>query len=327
MKPLISIIVPVFNVEIYLNQCIESILKQTYELFELIIVNDGSYDGCSEICNDFANRDNRIVVIHKRNEGLSEARNSGLNIAKGDFILMVDGDDKIHHNTLKELVEIILVYKVELVQFRYRVVSNEEVIVDSDILGSIKEINNTKNIFDNFYELGGEGASVCTKLYAKELFDNLQFKKGIIHEDEFMATHMLPKVNKMVVYNRQLYYYVKRDNSIINSGFNTRKLDLIDVLEDRISVLKELGYSDLLSKENSRYFMALINLNYSARSANQRESSEYIFGKIKCFLKNTNSDINLDGKFGFLFVIMKINVKLIWGFYLYKYIKRLLKKH
>ncbi|MEH7159013.1 glycosyltransferase family 2 protein [Neobacillus drentensis] len=227
--PIISIIVPIYKVEKYIHNCINSILAQTFEDFELILINDGSPDNCGEICNDFARMDNRIKVLHKENGGLSDARNAGLNIAQGEYIAFVDGDDWIEKDMYKILYQNIKKYNADISVCKYREVSGYSEI-DSVITNNCKVFNN-KEAFDCLFNNKYFASHACDKLYKKELFDNIQYPKGKLYEDMFTTYKLFEKINKVVYSNYIGYNYFQRKDGIVKSKFKIEKLDYLNAFE------------------------------------------------------------------------------------------------
>ncbi len=321
MKPLVSIIVPVYNVEKYIAGCITSILSQTYENLQVILVDDGTPDNSGKICNDFEKKDNRVLVIHKENGGLSSARNAGLDIATGDYVMFVDSDDYIVDNAVEILVGANEKYDADFVQFYMIHTESEEYKKEH----ASKEYNaelltDLRQMYWKMYKTVGAGESACTKLYKRELFDGLRFKEGIIHEDSHFATLMLQKVKKALYLDSSLYYYVMRGNSIITSSFSKKKLDSLWVSEFRINEFDRLGFRDLENHEKEKYFFGLANFWCQAIQARNKECIKIIEDKIRGFEKE--SDIRFGKKTELIYKLAKKNVKLVYLYYLYKKIMK-----
>ena len=209
---LFSIIVPVYNVEKLIHKCIDSLICQTYEDIEIILVDDGSTDNSSYICDEYADKDKRIRVIHKKNGGLSDARNVGIDIASGDYILFVDSDDYIETDTCKKLL-------------KYTKMDCDIIIADAVIEGGIASIEHItlcdqiltgKEYLKTALKSGKAPMAVCLNAYkTKFLKENeFNFKTGILHEDEQFTPRVLLKAESVVNSNIEFYHYVIRDNSI-----------------------------------------------------------------------------------------------------------------
>ncbi len=321
MKPLVSIIVPVYNVEKYICGCITSILTQTYDNLQVVLVDDGTPDNSGKICDDFAQKDQRISVIHKENGGLSSARNAGLDIAKGDYIMFVDSDDYLVDNAVEILVEAIEKYNADFVQF-YMIHTNDEEYSrkHTDKKYNAELLTDMKQMYWKMYNTVGAGESACTKLYKKELFNGLRFKEGIIHEDSHFAMLMIQQTKRALYLDSGLYYYVIRENSIITSPFSKKKLDGLWVSEFRISEFNRLGFDDLQNREKEQYFFKLANLWCFAAQAKDNECLEIIESKLKAFKRG--SKIRFSKKAELIYKISKINIKFLYVYYLYKKIMK-----
>lgn len=225
-KGLISVIVPVYNVADFLSKCIDSIVTQTYECLEIILVDDGSPDDSPSICDDWALKDTRIRVIHKDNGGLSDARNTGIESSKGEFVLLVDGDDYIAPNMCESLMIAIeksnadvaiggFYWKYQDYTRRYTLPIDDFTIIDRD------------NILETWVKTAPIGLVVAwNKLYRKKVFftdDNIRYPLGRLHEDEFTTYRLLYAAERVVFIDKPLYYYVQHEKSIM-SNYGERNL-------------------------------------------------------------------------------------------------------
>lgn len=242
--PLISVIVCIYNVEKYLRKCIDSIQKQSYTNLEIILVDDGSEDLCPLICDEFAKADSRIRVIHKKNGGLSEARNVGLDIARGDYIGFVDGDDYIksdmYEHLFREIVKAdadMAVCNFTYVDDRYNYIENRNFLMPvlDEILDSEEYIKRLTA------QCGWYFVTVWNKLYKKRLFDDLRFPVGKQHEDEFLIHHLVFRCERIVCVKLSLYYYVQRADSIMGQKQILKMMDYGDALIDRYYFAKSKG--------------------------------------------------------------------------------------
>ena len=214
---LISIIVPIYNVEKYLSKCIESLLNQTYTNIEILLVNDGSTDNSKKICEQFKGKDSRIKLINKENGGLSDARNKGLQKSIGKYITFVDSDDYVEKNYIETLYSLITKFNSEIAIADFRVIKGDkQKIKEKDIkeycITSEKAID--EMLYSDFYYI-----SACSKLYKKELFENVEFPKGKMFEDVGTTYKLIIKANKIACTNKKIYNYVIRNNSITTSKF------------------------------------------------------------------------------------------------------------
>ncbi len=313
----VNCIVPIYNVEKYVDKCIASLLNQSYQQLEIILVDDGSTDHSGDICDRYAQKDNRVRVVHKENGGLSSARNAGLDVAEGEYILFIDGDDYLVPDSVDCLMNLQkkFEYKLDLIQFFYdEVEEDEESLFCSEREDRIEMCTDRRIMFEKLYELGGVAASACTKMYHKKLFEDLRFKEGIIHEDEYMVTDILRKVKNCLYTNRSLYRYVMRPGSIVKSDFTPKKLEVFVAIQYRRQYLKKAGYKELLEKENLRYFMSLMTLYCDAYASQSYDSCKEIENKLKELLNATK--INAKGKMEIFENLCRINTRFAYVYYL-----------
>ena len=246
--PTISVIVPVYNVELYLDECINSILRQTFTDFELILVDDGSSDKSGMICDEFGKKDARITVIHKKNGGLSSARNAGLDIAKGDYISFIDSDDWIDNSFLEKLLDGYLKYpNVDLSFCKYRRTPEKGPSIGECSIISVEQMWNM--YFENAFVV-----IACNKLYKADVFKTLRYPEGKIHEDEFVLHETLKSVSEAYFIEEELYYYRPNEKSIMHDNRRTSKR-LINVLE---ALLLRIGY--FISVDNQALIIRMTQL-------------------------------------------------------------------
>lgn len=241
-KPLISVIVPIYNVENYLDKCVESIVNQTYKNLEIILVDDGSSDNCPQKCDDWHNIDKRIVVIHKENGGLSDARNAGMDIMKGKYVSFVDGDDYIDERYIEVLYNNLVKYNADVSQ----VLFNREGLLDSNEI----EINviDASVSCKNFYISRAPQMTIssCAKLFKVDLIGGQRFPKGRNFEDQFFTPRVVFCSHSIVISNERLYYYINRQNSITRAPFNAKKMhDILWVMKENIQFFKENKIFDM----------------------------------------------------------------------------------
>lgn len=232
MDELVSIIVPVYNVSAYLRKCVESLVNQTYKRIEIILVDDGSTDNSGFLCDEWKKTDSRIVVIHKENGGLSDARNAGIDICHGDYILFVDSDDSIPVYTCELLLETKNKYDSDIVISSTFLEYEDGRIVDEDKVYhepvTVSGIEAIKNVF------AGKGYSAWGKLYKRKLFQEQRFPKGRIDEDFATAYKIFFLADRVTYIPDNLYYYLKRSGSIMKSPFCANKMDFIVNAEEAV---------------------------------------------------------------------------------------------
>lgn len=215
--PLVSIIVPVYNIAQYLERCVNSIIHQSYKNIEIILVDDGSTDNSGQICDSFKEKDNRVRVIHKINGGLSSARNAGLDIIKGEYIGFVDGDDFIDTYMYEELVKAILDNDADIVQTGFKHTDENGNIKDERIFKEAT-YDNLDEMFYQRFEEKNIHVGVWTKLYKSEIFRNVRFFEGYVFEDYAVMPGLLNECKKFVVISGAFYNYCSNPQSISKSN-------------------------------------------------------------------------------------------------------------
>lgn len=265
--PLISIIVPVYKVEKYIHTCVESILNQTYTNWELILVDDGSPDSCPAICDQYAVKDQRIKVIHKKNGGLSSARNIALDFFKGEYVTFLDSDDFWHSDYLKILLGLCLDKEADIAQCDF-VRGTEKVFPET------KYTKNSK-VFDNqsIFLKGYARIIICAKLYKRHLFDGLRMPEGKINEDDFTTWKCYYNSKIIVVTNDKLYYYTINNQSIMSISTKQPRLDFMEAYKDRIDFF--ISNSERSMEDFSRIHFCkslLLTANNTMLSSEQRNS-------------------------------------------------------
>ena len=233
----ISVIIPVYNVEKYLSACMESIIHQTYKNLEIILVNDGSTDSCPQICEEYAAKDNRIKVIHKKNGGLSDARNSGLEIATGEFISFVDSDDLLSLDFCQRLLDALIESDADIVECDF-VKFEEETEEINEVEETDFELFNTLTALELLIKDYIQ-PMVWNKLYRRQVLENIKFPIGKIHEDVFWTYRVLGNAKRIVKIKKKMYWYRQQAKSIMGMKYSLQRLDAVEALEERIEYMKE----------------------------------------------------------------------------------------
>lgn len=260
MDCLISIIVPVYKVEPYLQRCIESIRNQTYKKIEIILVDDGSPDRCPDICDELAEKDSRIQVIHKINGGLSDARNAGIEIATGEYIVFVDSDDYLAEQMIEKMLDAVQQNNCKMAICNFLCIDEEGKSTGESERSPVKdELLDAREILRRFYQLYGWFYIVAwNKLYHRSLLSKDTFPIGRIHEDEFTASQLIWKAEKIACIEYQGYYYVRqREGSITQNLNDSRHLDAYFALIERYKFYQEVGYTELLFETRARIYELL----------------------------------------------------------------------
>lgn len=232
-KPLITVIVPVYNVEKYLKRCVDSILSQTYKNLEVILVDDGSSDSSGRLCDDIANLNARVKVIHKENGGLSSARNVGIDVATGDLLTFVDSDDWIDDSIYQKCINVFENYDCDVVDFKVFMTDGKQLqknkIIDKPVV-----IEKENILYDYLYRGQTEKCpfSVCRKIYRRVLYDNVRFPVGKINEDIVTNFKVLSKAGRLVHIGDVGYYYFQNPQSITSGKLRKKDFDLLDASKE-----------------------------------------------------------------------------------------------
>lgn len=261
---LVSIIIPVYNVEKYLERCILSVINQSYKDIEIILVNDGSTDDSLKICQKYETLDKRIILIDQKNAGLSGARNSGLKYASGEYIVFIDSDDYVSVNYIKNLLLAAKEKNLDIVQCFYVLTNDKTDSYPNDTYNSkdVKIISKIDALNKRKYKV-----TAWAKIYKKEILDHFQFREGIIHEDDDSYYKLIDRANSIGVLDEVLYYYYMAPNSIIRNHKKEKSTIYIDIYQDRIKYFKEKQNIELLEGSYARFCLVLL-LSYSLAISN-----------------------------------------------------------
>lgn len=266
-KELVSVIVPIYKVEKYICRCVDSIINQTYHNLEIILVDDGSPDGCPAICDEYAKRDERITVIHQKNKGLSAARNSGLEKASGNYIFFVDSDDFINENVIKVMVEAAEEKNADLVLCNYICVDEQGNELKNKYVKKLgKEVLNSRDVLAQSCEGGREVFVVAwNKLYKRELWTDYRYPLGKLHEDEFAFCPIMSQCNTIISTGYTGYYYVQRSGSIMSSPSLKSCIDVLDAYEERIGWYIENDMQSMVTNLFSLWYLTCADLYRTTR--------------------------------------------------------------
>lgn len=235
---IISVIVPIYKVEAYLDKCIESILGQTYGDLEIILVDDGSPDKCPAMCDVWAARDSRIKVIHKENGGLSDARNAGLAAATGEYISFIDSDDYIAPEFVAELIAAILQTGADIAECATAYVDEDGNILRQRNVAPVAQMDKLEALRRLVLE-DGIYQTVWNKLYRRDVIDGILFEKGKHHEDDFWTYQIFDRMEKLAVVDQPMYCYLQRAGSIIGAGYTIKRLDGLEARHLRMEYLQK----------------------------------------------------------------------------------------
>lgn len=239
MNDLISVIIPIYGVEKYLSQCIETVISQTYKNIEIVLVDDGSKDRCPKICDEYANKDDRVIVIHKKNGGLSDARNAGIKVAKGKYITFIDSDDYIAFNYIEYLYELIIKNNADM-----SVCQRNDVNENGIEIGAKKKykdylIENTFMAMSFLFTKDELDTVAWGKLYKTSMFNDVEYPYGKYHEDVFTTYRLIAKCKRVAIGAGELYYYRHRYESIQTQSFSKKHLDGVEGNIERYNYICE----------------------------------------------------------------------------------------
>lgn len=259
MNDLVSVIIPVYKVEPYLRECLDSVVNQTYSNLEIILVDDGSPDGCPKICDEYAERDSRVKVIHKENGGISDARNKGLDIATGEYVIFVDSDDVIHEKYVEYLYNALIESNADTSVCQMANFTEIENVKGKKIEQESYELSGKEAVVDLYKRLCGIKCSsnigvmvtACGKMFEKKMFEKIRFPKGKIHEDDAAIPILLYQSKVVSVMSAQLYFRRLTENSITRSTFSIKRYDCVEVTELCASFFEQ-------QKEKEIYELALL---------------------------------------------------------------------
>lgn len=284
MDGLVSIIVPVYNIENYLEDCLQSILAQDYEDKELILIDDGSTDGSSLLCDKYADQYSWIKVIHKVNEGQSSARNCGFEYVSGEYLLFVDGDDFIHEQQISLLAEAMNTYKADIVVCDFEAVYSK-VKLDADVKSNtdIKVFDGLEGVQALLYQEGFT-SSPWAKLFRRELFESVRFPVGKIYEDLGTMYKVFASAQRVVFIPRKLYGYMHRAQSTVHTDFSPKQMDCIEMTTEMVAYVEQ-HYPTVVNAAYSRHFSACFQLMAMIPKGKYVDEQKQLIDEIKKYRK------------------------------------------
>ena len=259
VSELVTIVIPVYKVEQYLDKCISSVRNQTYSHLEIILVDDGSPDNCGQMCDMYAASDDRIVVIHKENGGLSDARNAAINIAKGEYITFVDSDDFIHEDYIEYLYSLIKKYDADMSICEFDYITEEGQRLNHPLADKREWQLGQEESLRYLLRQRPYSNSVSGKLFRTADFSDIRFPYHQLYEDTATVYKLFLKSEKVVFGARPLYFYVARNGSISNSGFSVRQMDALYNAEKMVKDIV-LRYPQLQAAGDCRLIDSCVSL-------------------------------------------------------------------
>jgi glycosyltransferase involved in cell wall biosynthesis len=272
---LISVIVPVYNVEKYLDRCVSSIVNQTYRNLEIILVDDGSPDNCPAMCDAWAKKDSRIKVIHKQNGGVSSARNKGLDICNGSYACFVDSDDWIAPEFVELLLDAASRWSVPVAVCKMKLFHDASELSTPHIAQIQEAILSNRDAMECLVSGGVVQGGACDKLYHRSVFESVRFPEGYRHEDEFFTHNIMAKTENLVYIDAELYYYLQHENSFMHTSTMVH-LDALAAYLERIELLREM-YPDL--HRACKVLFCISCINHCRSFVSERARSKSVFVK------------------------------------------------
>ena len=310
--PIVSVIIPVYNVSKYLNSCVESIIRQTYKNMEIILVDDGSTDNSGILCDEWKTKDQRIKVFHKQNEGLNMARSSGFELSVGDYITFVDSDDLLHIDTIKNTVSIATKERVDTVIYQFIEFSDQEKVnLSSPIAGDDYDIRQSTesafrlliaNEYENLYPMTAWG-----KLYRRNLIETVDWSVSNFRafEDNFFTPQIFDKINSFAILKQQFYFYRRNASSVSvlsktitgnsRNGHPVEYLEYINLLRDFWTKFIKKHNLDLEEDLQEFWLSNMLFRFHNLIEANaicQENNTQYISSLIEYLLYRHSRDVN-----------------------------------
>lgn len=313
MRPEISIIVPVHDVERYLEDCLNSILSQTFKEFEVILINDGSTDRSGFICDAYSLEDRRIRVLHKDHEGVSAARNDGVSLAKGNYIGFVDSDDRIDKDMYGKLLGLCKQTKSDIAICQLGREIDGSMINENqkEFIKGLSHIEAMRELFKgNLYRF-----SLCNKLFKRSCFNNVTFPEGRIHEDLATTYKLFANANQAIYTNYIGYVYVKREKSILTSRYNQRRLDAFLGWEEILPFMQE-NYPQLSTEYMSCFSYGCVdNIHYVLNQVEDSEKKEaylaHIQGLVRKYYKEIINSKVLSLRHKYTLILLKNSISFL----------------
>ena len=274
MKDLVSVIIPVYNVQEYLPACLDSVCGQTYENLEILLVDDGSTDQSGQICHDYAQKDPRIRVLHKPNGGQSSARNMGIDMAKGSWLTFVDSDDLIAPDLVEALLGAIGDCDIAMCD-RQKFTQAPAPVAEA---GAVK-IYDKDQMLHKVYD-APKYIAIWGKLYRRELFAHFRFAEGIIYEDEDALPQLFYVSRKIACLQAEKYFYRVRPDSTMTAAFSKKRMDIICVSKRRIDLFTQWGLTDLRKIAVKDYYRHLKRLEKQTAGPEWKEEHALVLQEL-----------------------------------------------
>ena len=296
-SPTISVIIPVYNCEKYIETCVDSVLNQTFTDFEIILVDDGSPDDSGKLCDQLSEKNNKIVVLHQKNQGQAAARNNGVKIARGEWLHFVDSDDLIHPQMLERLYNAVIENNVNLAMCS---AVQDEKLPDDFYADKNVEFKNLEMNEDNFLHLCRDLKYfywvVWGKLIHKSIYEKHPLTEGRIYEDNAIVCKWLYEAKKIALTNAPMYFYYTNNSGTTKKAFTKKQLDVLWAFKEQIDFFYSLGYKKMTEHLATYYFEISANMQYSAKTENAKELVPIIREKEKEITALYSPFIKLDAR-------------------------------
>ncbi len=304
MKPLISVVIPVYNVEKHLRKCLDSIVNQTYKNLEIILINDGSKDNSDEICREFAEKDDRIVYVSRENRGVSATRNEGIDLSHGDYFSFIDSDDYLELDTYEYLLNLVSKHDVDAVNYEYFITYPDKETahrITEKKYGLFERKGAQKQLVYNV-------AFAWNKLFSKKIIENLKFDETILRgEDSLFSRFAFSKASKVWFDHRPLYHYVQSDNSAVRGNFRPSQLTAVKLFE-AYDELYTKDFPELMPKHiaNMENLMIMIYCDMKADKKDYKKEQKEILKIYKKYYKQALACKELSHKQRIKLIFFKI---------------------
>ncbi len=311
MDSMISIVLPIYNVEQYLERCLESVIHQTYKNLEIICINDGSTDSSLEICKAYAQKDRRIVIVDQENKGLAAVRNKGIELAKGDYLSFIDSDDYVDPCYIEKLYESLIEKQADIVvaNVRYEQEGKESYCLLREKYDPKHVMNKHEAMCDYLSAQGGIGNYIVNKLYVKEMFEGIHFPENKLFEDAYTMFKILNNADRVYMKPDVYYHYCLRDDSI-TGAYDPAGSDNFDLLEGNISKTKYIceKFPELGDLAFHHLFLSYLGIFYRVIPVYEKKKDKMCdyFLTVKNIKKKYNIKF-IDKKNYLIYLLMCIN--------------------
>ena len=289
-EPLVSVIIPIYNIEDYLSACLDSIVNQTYKNLEILAIDDGSTDDSNKIAKMYAAKDSRVTVLRKENGGLSEARNYGYSHCHGDYVAFIDGDDYVSKYYIETLIDAISSSRSDISTCKYKLAfTTDDKALEKKPSQGKTTLNKIEALRSLFYQKDVT-TSAWGKLYKKELFNNIKYPKGKKYEDLATTYKVFAKAETVTICEAELLYYVQRETSIMGQAFKPERLEGLKFAEEAVEFVKR-NYPELETAAVNRVFTEAIHIFEEIDARKHKKELNETWEVIKKYRKIVKNDI------------------------------------